>query len=43
MDEYTVTVNVFDGSWTGHVNVTLTGPDGWSITVGNNTSDGIWG
>lgn len=42
-DDYTITVNTFNGSFTGHVNITLTGPDGWTHTFGNNTTDGSWG
>ena len=28
---------------TGHVNITLSGPNGWSYTYGNNTNNGSWG
>ena len=41
-DNYTVTVNVMTGG-TGHVNITLSGPNGWSYTYGNNTNNGSWG
>jgi hypothetical protein len=42
-DDYYITVNVFNGSFTGHVNITLNGPNGYSYTFGNNTTDGNWG
>lgn len=34
---YTITINNYNNSGTGHVNVTLTGPNNWSETYGNNT------
>jgi len=40
---YTVTVNVFSDSPAGHVNLTLSGPGGWSATFGNNVNGGTWG
>ena len=42
-DEYVVTVNTFNGSFTGHVNVTISGPNGYSYTFGNNINGGEWG
>lgn len=42
-NDYYIIINTINGSATGHVNITLYGPDGWTQTYGNNTTDGSWG